>query len=161
MDNILPMENIIGSRRCAAYRHLFLYPEAVSVIFEFRCSASLAHLLELTSLLPGIGPSAVHGRIANRVVGNRRTIVAGQLVLPCRSAIGVDNRCFYRVQRVRASSSASAAASKKQAARTGTACKSFYFFSSAQRAVPMRAFSNMFSSICTLFINNGLYIVRI
>lgn len=70
MYNILSMENIIGSRRRAAYHHLFLYPETISVIFEFRCSASLAHLLELTSLLPGIGPSAVPGWIANHVAGH-------------------------------------------------------------------------------------------
>ena len=80
MYNILSMENIIGSRRCATYRHLFLCPETISVIFEFRCSASLAHLLELTSLLPGVGPSAVPGRIANRVIGIRRAVVADQLI---------------------------------------------------------------------------------
>ncbi len=36
------MENIIGCRRSTAYRHLFLYPETISGIFVFRCSAGRA-----------------------------------------------------------------------------------------------------------------------
>ena len=67
MDNILSMENIIGSRRRAAYRHLFLYPETISVIFEFHRGVGFAHLLELTSLLSGVGqvPSLVGLPIAS------------------------------------------------------------------------------------------------
>ena len=42
MNNILSMENIIGCRRSTAYRHLFLYPETISGIFVFRCSADRA-----------------------------------------------------------------------------------------------------------------------
>ena len=65
---------------------------ALGVVDEGGGDAGLAHLLELAAILPGVGPGAVAGGIANGVVGNSRAIVSGELVLTVRVAIGVVNR---------------------------------------------------------------------
>ena len=88
VDDVLAMQNVVGDRSI----HRFPYPQALGVVNKGGGGATLAHLLELTAVLPGVGPGAVAGGIANIVVGNRRAIVGRELVLPVAVAVGVVNR---------------------------------------------------------------------
>ena len=58
------------------------HAQTLGVVDNAGGGAGLAHLLELASVLPGIGPGTVAGGIANIVVRNRRAVVGGELVLP-------------------------------------------------------------------------------
>ena len=65
------------------------HAQALGVVDKAGGGAGLAHLLELASVLPGVGPGSVAGGIANGIVGNRRAIVGRELVLPVAVPVGV------------------------------------------------------------------------
>ena len=60
----------------------FLRPEPGVVVLELQRRRAVAHLLELPSRLPGIGPSVVAGGVPNGVAGDRAAVEADQLVFP-------------------------------------------------------------------------------
>ena len=86
VDDVLAVEGVVGVN---AVNGLF-HPQALGVVNKAGGGAGLAHLLELAAVLPGVGPGAVAGRIANIVVRNRRAVVANQLVLP-GTVIGISH----------------------------------------------------------------------
>ena len=63
--------------------------QALGVVDKRGGGAGLAHLLELASVLSGVGPGAVAGRIANGVVGHRTQHIAADADarLPAQSFI--------------------------------------------------------------------------
>ena len=83
--NVFTVERVLGR---ASGGSCFLHPQAILIVDEADRFAALAHALQLTSLGPGIGPSAITQRIANGVVGDCRTIVRRQLVLPVGVTVG-------------------------------------------------------------------------
>ena len=58
------------------------HAQALGVVDKAGGGAGLAHLLELASVLPGVGPGSVAGGIANGIVGNGRAVIGVELVLP-------------------------------------------------------------------------------
>lgn len=85
MHNVLTVKRVLG--RTGGGSH-FLHPQAILIVDEVDRFAALTHALQLTPLSPGIGPSAITQRIANGVVGDCRTIVRRQLVLPVGVTVG-------------------------------------------------------------------------
>ena len=88
VHDVLAMQNVVGNH--AVDR--FPYPQTLCIVDEGSCGSALAHLLELAAILPGVGPGAVGQGIANIVVGNRRAIEGGELVLPVAIAVGIGDR---------------------------------------------------------------------
>ena len=88
VDDVLAMEGVVGDHTVDG----LLYPQALGVVHKAGGGAALAHLLQLTVVLPGVGPGAVGERIANGVVGDRRAIVLGQLVFPVAVPVRIGDR---------------------------------------------------------------------
>ncbi len=86
MYNVLTVKRVLSD--AGGGSHL-LHPQAILIVDEAERFAALAHALQLTSLGPGIGPSAITQRVTNSVIGNGGTVERRQLVLPVRIAIGV------------------------------------------------------------------------
>ena len=87
---------IRGFRVPVVLKHL-LDTHTVMVVLEGERLSVTAHLLELATNRPFIGPSAVVQRIPDCVISNGSAIVCGQLILPIRIAISIRdsfNRTF-------------------------------------------------------------------
>ena len=63
----LRIKRIVGDHVVDRLAHA----QTFGIVDEGGGGAGLAHLLELASVLPGVSPGAVAGRIANGVVGHR------------------------------------------------------------------------------------------
>ena len=83
---------IIGGFRVPRLLYDLLHTHAIVVILERYVRAFRAHLLQLAAGLPCVRPRPVVQRIANRVIGDRLAVVAGQLVLPVAVAVDVQRR---------------------------------------------------------------------
>ena len=95
VDDVLAVEGVVGDHVVDG----LLDAQALGVVNEGGGGAGLAHLLELASVLPGVGPGAVAQRIANVVVSNRCTVILGKLVLPVAVSISIGNRLLDRAHR--------------------------------------------------------------
>ena len=82
MGEQLAMVNIVGGFRIPRLFHDLLHAHAIVVILERYARAFRTYLLELAARFPSVVPRSVVQRIADCVVGDRLTVVAGQLVLP-------------------------------------------------------------------------------
>ena len=71
------------------------------IVLERYARAFRVHLLELAASLPCVRPLPVVQRIANRVIGNRLTVVRRQFILPVAVAIDVGDRLNRRSDCVR------------------------------------------------------------
>ena len=72
VHNVLAMQNVVGDHVVDRLAHA----QALGVVDKRGGGSGLAHLLELASVLPGVGPGAVAQRIANIVVRNRRDVIS-------------------------------------------------------------------------------------
>lgn len=55
--------------------------------------ATIRHRCQLTTMLPGVGPSAITERIADLVIGDGFAVISGQQITPAGIAVGVVD-CF-------------------------------------------------------------------
>ena len=59
-----------------------LYTQAVLVIHELNSLTGLLHLLQLSAILPSVGPGPIVQWVTDLVVGNAHTINSSELVAP-------------------------------------------------------------------------------
>ena len=88
VHDILAVQRVF---RCTGAGCGFLGPQAVLIVLEGDGLRAVdpGHLLQLPSVLPGIGPGAVVQRVAHGVVGDGHAVKRRQLILPSRVAVGV------------------------------------------------------------------------
>ena len=88
------VERVAGRCGYSVLRHGLLRPQAVVVIAELNRRSRFAHLPQLSSRAPGVGPRAVVQRVADLVIGDALPVVARQLVLPVGVAVDIGHRLY-------------------------------------------------------------------
>ena len=102
VHQLLAVQDVVRSSDDVAFCDDLLRPQAVVVVLELHGHAGLAHLLQLSARLPGIGPGAIVRQVADGVIGersgsdNRIAIlyvcsgrIRSELVLPLGIAVGI------------------------------------------------------------------------
>ena len=88
VDDVLAVQGVVGDHAVDRFPH----PQTVGIVSKGGGGRAVGHLLQLPALLPCVRPRAVAQGIANRVVGNGRAVVGGQLVLPVGIAVSIRDR---------------------------------------------------------------------